>query len=392
MRAGESILIVDPNAATRARLQRLLADRGYTILQVDSFDAALTALERDAWSFVIAAWALGERSGVQLVAAFQALAPESVVIIAGDGGQEMALAALRGGAADYLPMPIDATELAASLERAARIQAARSQEDARAYALATRLAQARAAQASLAQRAGLAAQSRLAATLAHEINNPLTPIIGMAEILLEELPPEHPSRTYATAISAAAWRISNVVRSLSDFALTDYPRHTRLDLGALIRDTLLLTEHHLREQAIDIQVALPADPLCVMGDAARLKQALLALLDNARDAMPNGGTLSIGLRATNASDEQLCPCVAANEQAIITISDTGCGIAAQHLRSVFEPFYSTKQQRVGVGMGLAVANSILQAHAGAIAVTSVDGQGSTFRIVLPSEHPALGDG
>jgi len=155
MRAGESILIVDPNAATRARLQRLLADRGYTVLQVDSFDAALTALERDAWSFVIAAWALGERSGVQLVAAFQALAPESLVIIAGDGGQEMALAALRGGAGDYLPTPIDATELAAALERAARIQAARSQGDARAHALATRLAHARAAQASIAQRAGL---------------------------------------------------------------------------------------------------------------------------------------------------------------------------------------------------------------------------------------------
>ncbi len=381
MRAGESILIVDPNAATRARLQRLLADRGYTVLQVDSFDAALTALDRDAWSFVIAAWALGERSGLELVQAFQALAPESVVIIAGDGGQETALAALRGGAADYLPMPIDATELAAALERAARI-----------HALATQLAQARAAQASIAQCAGLAAQSRLAATLAHEINNPLTPIIGMAEILLEELPPGHPSRTCATAISAAAWRISNVVRSLSDFAQTDYPRHTPLDLGALIRDTLLLTEHHLREQAIGIQVALPTDSLFVMGDAARLKQALLALLDNARDAMPNGGMLSIGLRAANTGDEQLCPCVAANEQAFITISDTGCGIAAQHLRSVFEPFYSTKQQRVGVGMGLAVANSILQEHAGAITVTSVDGQGSTFRIVLPCKHPASDDG
>jgi len=267
-----------------------------------------------------------------------------------------------------------------------------SQRDARAQALATRLAEVRASQASIAQRAAFAAQSRLAATLAHEINNPLTPIIGMAEILLEELPPEHPSRTCATAISAAAWRIRNVVRSLSDFAQTDYPRHTPLDLGALIRDTLLLTEHHLREQAISIQVALPADPLIVMGGAARLKQALLALLDNARDAMPNGGTLSIGLRAANTGDEQLCPCVAANEQAIITISDTGCGIAAQHLRSVFEPFYSTKQQRVGVGMGLAVANSILQEHAGAITVSSIAGQGSTFCIVLPCKRPASDDG
>ncbi|HEY3230949.1 MAG TPA: hybrid sensor histidine kinase/response regulator [Roseiflexaceae bacterium] len=392
MRAGESILIVDPSPATRSRLQRLLGDLGYTVRQADSFDAALAALERDAWSFVIAAWALGERSGLELVEAFQALAPESAVIIAGDGGQETALAALRGGAADYLPMPIDATELAAALERAAGIHAARSQGDARAHALATRLAQARASQASIAQRAGLAAQSRLAAMLAHEINNPLTPIIGMAEILLEELPPEHPSRTCATAISAAAWRIRNVVRSLSDFAQTDYPQHTLLDLGALIRDTLLLAEHHLREQAISIQVVLPDDPLFVMGDAARLKQALLALLDNARDAMPSGGKLSIGLRAANTGDEQLCPCVAPNEQAIITISDTGCGIAAQHLRSVFEPFYSTKQQRVGVGMGLAIANSILQEHAGAITVTSVDGQGSTFCIALPCKRPASGDG
>jgi two-component system cell cycle sensor histidine kinase/response regulator CckA len=390
MWAGESILIVDTSPAARARLQRLLADRGYTVRQADSLDAALAAIEWEAWSFVIAAWELGERSGLELVAAFQALAPESIVIIAGDHGQETALAALRGGAADYLPTPIDPTELAAALERAAHMRAARSQHDARAQV--TRLAQARASQASIAQRAGLAAQSRLAATLAHEINNPLTPIIGMAEILLEELPPEHPSRPCATAISAAAWRIRNVVRSLADFAQTDYPRHTPLDLGALIGDTLLLTEHHLREHAISIQVALPAEPLIVMGDAARLKQALLALLDNARDAMPNGGTLSIGMRAANAGDEQLCRCVAANAQAIITISDTGCGIAAQHLRSVFEPFYSTKQQRAGVGMGLAIANSILQQHAGAITVSSVDGQGSTFCIVLPCKCAASDDG
>jgi signal transduction histidine kinase len=136
-----------------------------------------------------------------LVQAIHAIAPNTAVIMLGDREQATALAALRGGAADYLPQPLDEEELAAALDR---VQGTRALHTA-----------CQALQVG-ADTSPDTRQQRLVATLAHEINNPLTPIIGMAEMLLEDLPPDHPGRAYARAISAAAWRIRDVVRNLCE--------------------------------------------------------------------------------------------------------------------------------------------------------------------------------
>jgi DNA-binding NtrC family response regulator len=199
---SETILIVDTDNTTRERLRGMLGAHGHAVDMVDSMADALAAFERATWPLVLAPFALGDASGPALVQALQALAPNTAVIGLGDRQQATALAAMRGGAADYLPLPLDEGELVAALDRARRTLFDRTP-----------------CQPVLAHRdqpTANAGQRQLVATLAHEINNPLTPIIGMAEMLLEDLPSDHPGRAYVRAIRTAAWRIRDVIRNLCE--------------------------------------------------------------------------------------------------------------------------------------------------------------------------------
>jgi DNA-binding NtrC family response regulator len=174
---SETILIIDTDTATREHLQDVLVAHGYAVDVLDSAGSALAAFERTTWPLVIAAFALGDAHGPALVQAIHALAPDTAVILLGDRAQGTALAALRSGAADYLPLPLDENEFVGVLNR---VRAARTP--------------CRALQVGADQPIAGAGRQRLVATLAHEINNPLTPIIGLAEMLLEDLPPDHPGR------------------------------------------------------------------------------------------------------------------------------------------------------------------------------------------------------
>jgi len=199
---NQTILIIDVDTASRKHLRDMIMAHGYSVDIVDSSADALAAFDYTSWPLVITTFAPGDAGEPTLVQALHALAPDTTVIALGDREQATALAALRGGAADYLPLPLDECELVAALDRAwcQRRQRAPSQ----------------ALQVGATRPINGTCQHDLAATLAHEINNPLTPIIGLAEMLLEDLPQDHPGRGYARAISAAAWRIRDVVRNLCE--------------------------------------------------------------------------------------------------------------------------------------------------------------------------------
>jgi len=203
MHVDERILVVDSDMATRARLQSMLTAHGYTVVQADGLAAAPAALGQAAWVFVIVGYQLDDGSGLDLLDVAREHAPGAAIILIGDRQQATALSALRHGADDYLPTPIYEADLLAALQRAAR--AARTRQ-----VVCPRQVLPLAGDQS---QASPVTQQDLAA-LVHEISNPLTPIIGLAEMLLEDLPPDHPGREYATSIKAAAWRIRDVVRRL----------------------------------------------------------------------------------------------------------------------------------------------------------------------------------
>ena len=199
---SESVLIIDADSVASERLRNILAGHGYKTVVTNSAADALAAFDHTSWPLVISAFAPSDTGEPALMQTILDLAPHTAVIVVGDREQATALAALRAGAADYLPLPLNENELVAALDRAWRLHEQR------------KVCYARQVGAEDIQ-AGVR-QQQLIATLAHEINNPLTPIIGMAEMLLEDLPPDHPNRAYVRAISAAAWRIRDVVRNLCE--------------------------------------------------------------------------------------------------------------------------------------------------------------------------------
>jgi two-component system NtrC family sensor kinase len=256
-------------------------------------------------------------------------------------------------------------------------QAAIALENARLYGdLQQQMEQVKNAQGQLVQSARMAAVGELAAGVAHELNNPLTGILGFAQLLLEDLPAGSSCRHDLEAIVAAAQRACGIVYSLLDFARQGKLWKQPADLNQLLQQTLALMRIHLEGSGVLI-VERYADDLgapCV--DVAQIGQVFLNLLKNAAQAMPGGGTLV--LRTAQLGKE-----------VAVAFSDTGAGISPEVQEHLFEPFFTTKPE--GVGLGLAVSLGIVQEHGGRITVESQPGRGSTFTVWLPVEEGAAGD-
>jgi signal transduction histidine kinase len=228
-------------------------------------------------------------------------------------------------------------------------------------------------QAQLVQAAKLAALGEMAARVAHEINNPLTSVLGFASLLAEELPADSSMRHDATLIVTEAGRARDIVRDLLDFSRQRPFFPEQSDLNAVLRQAVgLIRLQGLQGVTIDERYA--SDLPAVEVDPARMKQVFLNVINNAVQAMPRGGSVTVGTRATAL-------------EVTVTFADTGGGIPPEHLERIFEPFFTTKPEMVGTGLGLAVSMGIVRQHGGTIDVESTPGQGSTFTIRIPRSKP-----
>ncbi len=234
-------------------------------------------------------------------------------------------------------------------------------------------------QAQLVQSAKLAAVGQLAAGVAHEINNPLTSIIGFTHLLLEDLPPDHPMRTDLETIDREAARARQIVRGLLDFARAGAPVLVSVDLNALVEEAVMLV--CTRSVLAKISLTKDLSPLPpMMLDANQIKQVLVNLLNNAVQAMPGGGRLTVATRLTEREIDGVY-----RQMAAIYVSDNGVGISPENLDRIFDPFFTTKEVGQGTGLGLSVSYGIVEKHNGRIEVESVPGVGSTFIVLLPTD-------
>jgi len=237
-------------------------------------------------------------------------------------------------------------------------------------------------QAQLVQSARLAAVGELAAGVAHEINNPLTSIIGFTRLLLEDLPPEDSIRTDLETIDREAARTRQIVRALLDFARTSDPVLVPTDLNGLVEEAVMLVCTRSVLAKVSLEKDLSSLPL-VMLDSNQIKQVLVNLLNNAVQAMPDGGRLTIATRLTEREVNGVY-----REMVAVYVSDSGVGIPPENLGRIFDPFFTTKEVGQGTGLGLSVSYSIVEKHSGRIEVESVLEEGSTFTLLLPvSEVP-----
>jgi PAS domain S-box-containing protein len=215
----------------------------------------------------------------------------------------------------------------------------------------------------------LAELGTLASGMAHEIGTPMNVILGRAELLMRKATDERTRRGLETIVTQVE-RITKIMNQLLSFARKRPAERQGANLEAIMIDVLDVLQERFNKHHITVTKTVPPQLPRVLADSDHMNQVFLNLILNACQAMPEGGTLRLALHPTDATVE-------------LTIQDTGCGIPPEQLSKIFDPFFSTKAVGEGTGLGLTVVHGILQEHQGAIRVTSVPSQGTTFIVSLP---------
>jgi PAS domain S-box-containing protein len=225
----------------------------------------------------------------------------------------------------------------------------------------------------------------MTASLAHEFNNPLGIVIGFAQDLLTEVDPDDPRYQSLKVIEEEARRCKKIMQDLLDFGRPTPLHHTRTDPAALVRKSVNLVSRRLYEAGIKSVLRDPGGLPTIWADPQQLGQVLVNLFFNAIEAMPNGGTLTVGIAPKPSSTADRPPKDSnPSDDVIITVADTGHGIEPNNLSKVFLPFFTTRSKK-GMGLGLSICKSIIEAHKGKISVESTPGRGTTFTLYLRSD-------
>jgi two-component system NtrC family sensor kinase len=245
----------------------------------------------------------------------------------------------------------------------------------------------------LVQSEKLAEIGRMGSGIVHEIKNPLTSIMMMSSILTsdEQLPPK--AIKYADIIEKESQRILRLSKNILSFARPQKPEMKAADLNGILDETLELVEYELKKAKVEVNREFQGDLPPVRGDQEKLKQVFLNIITNAAHAMEGGGGLRVSTAGPAALLEESRPewhrCevgeIEQGELAAAQIEDGGPGMPAEVVEKIFEPFFSTKAEGKGTGLGLYISRNIVMEHHGRIAVESREGEGTVFTIFLPLE-------
>jgi two-component system NtrC family sensor kinase len=271
------------------------------------------------------------------------------------------------------------TPVVARLERTGRVlrvtAAPFAERAGRVVLLVEDVTEQRIMEAQLIQNDKMASIGQLVSGVAHELNNPLTSIAGLTELLLErELHPDVP-REHLRVIHDQADRAGRIVRNLLTFARKGVTEKAPVDLNDVAARTAMLIVYELQLHGIELEQALSTEPVVVLGDRHELQQVLLNLITNAVQAvsgLPPGVPRKITV-ATSRGDGQ----------AVLRVRDTGPGVASQHASSLFTPFFTTKAAGQGTGLGLSLSYGLVQAHGGVLSYEPPAEGGAEFRVALP---------
>ncbi|PYN31113.1 MAG: hypothetical protein DMD98_17875 [Candidatus Rokuibacteriota bacterium] len=241
--------------------------------------------------------------------------------------------------------------------------------------LQSRMEELQRTQESLVESAKLAAVGELAASVAHEINTPLMVILGNSNLLLRQLPSNSPASAKVSIIEMEAHRAGKIVRDLLNFARKREPKREQLSAHDVLDRAIDLLGPKLALAHVEVERVFDLSLPAIAGDRDQLTQVFLNLITNAMDAMETGGRVVLQTGIHQGDDGRT--------MVSVSVSDTGHGIPPEHRARIFEPFYTTKSEGRGTGLGLSVSLGILQMHGGSIEVDSKVGHGTTMRVTVP---------
>ncbi len=239
-------------------------------------------------------------------------------------------------------------------------------------------------QAQLLQSQKMEAVGTLAGGIAHDFNNILNVIMGYGNMVMDTLATGSPAREDMSEVLVAAARAADLTRRLLVFSKKDAVKVMPVDINEIILGLKKMLGRIIRE-SIEFNIELADMPLTVMADAGQIEQVLINLAVNAKDAMPEGGRLTISTGLKEVDDDYVAMYGYGNpgQYALITVTDTGQGMDAETQKKIFEPFFTTKKIGEGTGLGLSISYEIIKKHRGYTNVYSEPGQGTEFKIYLP---------
>jgi len=227
------------------------------------------------------------------------------------------------------------------------------------------------AQEQLVHSTKMAAIGELAANVAHEVNNPLTSVLGYTTHLLKMSDLPDPAGRILGMMEQETLRVRKIIRNLLDFSRQKTSWMHPGDILVPLRETVAFVRGAAESASIALREEYNGSPVIVNMDANEMKQVFINIMNNAIQAMPGGGGLLVSLGMVNGYE------------AVVEFADTGVGIAQEHIKKIFEPFFSTKESGTGTGLGLSISYRIVQNHGGRIEVESQQGRGTSFKVFLP---------
>ncbi|MBW2030707.1 MAG: response regulator [Deltaproteobacteria bacterium] len=366
------VLLVDDEDHFRSTLAKRLAKRGFITQEAVNGEDCLAKLERDPRDIVILDIRMPGIDGLEVLRRIKAscLSTE-VILLTGHGNIQEGVEGIKAGAYDYLTKPIEIDHLVSKIGQAHE-KILREDEKRREAEFKARMEE------RMAACERLASLGTMATGVAHEINNPLAIIKEsagwIAQLLkkkeLADMPRRQDFERAVKKIEKSVDRASRITHQLLGFVRRQGPVTSEINFKTLLEEAVGLANREATKKAVEIQVDVDPPPQAIYSDPYQLRQVIVNLLTNAIHATDAGGKIIISARE-------------GFEEAVIGVSDTGSGIAREHLERIFEPFFTTKPPGEGTGLSLFVSRGIIERLGGTIEVESRLGEGSCFTIRLP---------
>jgi signal transduction histidine kinase len=371
------LLIVEDSEDDAFLLLRELQHGGYEVSheRVDSPAALEAALERQGWELVISDHSMPHFSGTDALGLIRKKGFDMpFIFVSGTLGEETAVAALKDGAQDYL-MKGKLQRLVPAIQRELREAVARRER--------------KQLEQHVHQLQKFEAIGRLAGGIAHDFNNVLGAILGWAELACNDAPSDSRLQERLQKIRGQAERAAGLTAQLLAFARRQVLQRKRISLNTLVEEGTNLLRRVIGEH-IDVQIVAAPDLRTTVADPAQIDQVLMNLCLNARDAMSNGGRLTISTENVELGEEYRRRYAYARpgSYVLLSVADTGTGMDAETIEHIFEPFFTTKEMGKGTGLGLATVYGVVKQHGGIINCESNPGQGTTFHLYLPADDGA----
>ncbi|MEW6380942.1 MAG: ATP-binding protein [bacterium] len=379
------ILLVDDNDSIQKTYQSLLEAHGFTVITAASPKEGLQILTEEQDPFVIITdikFPSG-MDGFEFIRWIKKTHPNhEVVVISGYATMDLAIDAIRLDASDFIPKPCEINLLLLAIKRASQKiemrQTIREYTDSLEYMVQKRTEEIKRIEGQLVQTAKLSAMGELAASVCHELRQPLCGIMGFGYLAERELGEDSPARPYLRKLDEQCERMQQIIENLRAFSRQSDATLELINIHDPLEDAISLFRHQLRSRGIELEEDLPTNLPPVLGNRTKLQQVFVNLISNARDALDarNGHCQKkISVRC-EADDE--------NRNIRVWVIDNGIGIDESIKSRIFDPFFSIKSVEKGTGLGLSIARTIISDHNGEINFFSNPGEGTSFVVRLPA--------